>query len=105
MTITRDATPEAAWTKIRAMGLKIGSTADVVDGAMRCLCDESVAGRAVCIVGGEANGVAPGAANFDLRDDLSNHFGGEALFTKVMQGFFMPLPEGGKDEGVKAEPD
>lgn len=42
--------------KVQASGLKTAVVRDVVEGVLRCLCDEGVNGRSVVIAGGEANG-------------------------------------------------
>jgi 5'-hydroxyaverantin dehydrogenase len=76
--------------KVRASGLKTAVTADVADGAMRCLTDGDVSGRAVLIGGGEANGGGPGSANFDICDDILNHFGGKALLENVSRLISLP---------------
>ena len=76
--------------KLKAAGLKTAVTADVVDGAMRCLTDGSVTGRSICIVGGEANGKSPGEANFDLCDDITSVLGGKMLLERMSTLFEMP---------------
>ena len=58
---------------------------------MRCLCDGGVNGRAVVILGGEANGGQPGSANFDACDELPCLFGGKAIVENALQGKFMDM--------------
>jgi 5'-hydroxyaverantin dehydrogenase len=76
--------------KVQAGGLKTAITADVVDGAMRCLCDEEVKGRSIAIGGGEANGGKPGEANFDVCDDVLNHLGGKVLLENMSKLITLP---------------
>ena len=75
---------------LKGAGIKVGTTADVVDGAMRCLCDSGVNARALAICGGEANGGEPGTANFDLCDDVPSHLAGSALLENA--GRLLTLP-------------
>ena len=75
---------------VQASGIKTAVTADVVDGAMRCLCDGEVNGRSIAIGGGEANGGKPGEANFDIFDDVLNHMGGKVLLENMSKLITLP---------------
>lgn len=55
--------------------------ADVVAGALRCICDQQIKGRAVCCCQGSIG--VPGSLNFDLCDDIGDHNGGRELLDKV----------------------
>ncbi len=59
---------------------KVNEIADVVAGAMRCICDETVEGRSIACVQGSIG--TPGLLNFDLCDDIINHNGGKVLMEK-----------------------
>ena len=61
--------------------------ADVVEGAMRCICDDNVEGRAICCCQGAAG--IPGELNFDLCDDLVDFNGGKEL-RQHADGLWMP---------------
>ena len=74
----------------KTIGLKTAVTADVVDGAMRCLCNGEVSGRSIAIGGGEANGGKPGEANFDICDDMMNHLGGKMLLENMSKLVTLP---------------
>ena len=74
-------------------GLKVATLANVVDAALRCLCDAEVQGRAVAVSGGEAIGGKPGDANFDLLDTIPDHLGGKALLDALMKGWLIDLPQ------------
>ena len=65
--------------------------ADAAGGAMRCLCDAAVNGRAVAICSGEENGGESGSANFDLCDEMASHSGGEALLEHTLRGKFWKI--------------
>ena len=54
---------------------------DVVAGAMRCICDEQVEGRAICCCQGSIG--KPGSLNFDLGDDLIDANAGAEILSKV----------------------
>lgn len=55
--------------------------ADIVAAALRCICDDSVAGKAVACVQGSVG--TPGSLNFDLCDDLAGGSGGRELLDKA----------------------
>lgn len=55
--------------------------ADVVAGALRCICDDAVQGRALCCCQGSVG--TPGNLNFDLCDDIIDFNGGRELRSKV----------------------
>jgi NAD(P)-dependent dehydrogenase (short-subunit alcohol dehydrogenase family) len=76
--------------KVQAAGLKTAVTADVVEGAMRCLSDGEVNGRSIAIGGGEANGAKPGGANFDICDNVLNHLGGKVLLENMSKLITLP---------------
>lgn len=60
---------------------KVNEIADVVAGAMRCICDGDVQGRSIACVQGSVG--TPGLLNFDLCDDILDHNGGRRLMDKV----------------------
>lgn len=60
---------------------KVNEISDVVAGAMRCICDDTVEGRSVACVQGSVG--TPGQLNFDLCDDIGDHNGGMQLMNKV----------------------
>lgn len=59
---------------------KVNEIGDVVAGAMRCICDGEVEGRAIACVQGSVG--VPGQLNFDLCDDIVDYNAGEQLFNK-----------------------
>lgn len=75
---------------VKDMGIKVASTEDVVDGAMRCLCDVNVHGRSLWICAGEANGGKPGSASFDICDDPAGFLGGKAMHENAEKIFTVP---------------
>ena len=70
---------------------------DVVAGAMRCICDDTVEGRAICCCQGSIG--EPGSLNFDLCDDVADGNGGREILEKA-DDIFLPssatLKEGTK---------
>jgi 5'-hydroxyaverantin dehydrogenase len=66
--------------KLRDHNTQTNELADVVAGALRCICDDSVQGRAVACVQGSSG--TPGSLNFDLCDDLTGGNGGKELLDK-----------------------
>jgi 5'-hydroxyaverantin dehydrogenase len=67
--------------KLRDHNTQTNELADVVAGALRCICDPKVQGRAVACVQGSVG--TPGCLNFDLCDDLNGCSGGKELLDKV----------------------
>jgi 5'-hydroxyaverantin dehydrogenase len=63
--------------KLRDHNTQTNELEDVVAGALRCLCDKNVTGKAVCCVQGSTG--TPGCLNFDLCDDLAGGNGGKEL--------------------------
>lgn len=58
--------------QLESLGVRVAKTKDVVDAAMRCLCDKDVRGRSLCVVPG-----VPGVdGTFDTRDDEDGGDGG-----------------------------
>ena len=78
--------------KVQAGGLKTAVVGDVVEGAMRCLCDGGVKGRSVVIAGGEVNGGEVGSANFDICDEVVNLFGGKVMMGNLGRLLSVPVP-------------
>ena len=70
---------------------QVNEIADVVAGALRCICDESVEGRSICCCQGSIG--IPGSLNFDLCDDIADCSGGKELLDKADDIF---LPSGVK---------
>jgi NAD(P)-dependent dehydrogenase (short-subunit alcohol dehydrogenase family) len=103
--------------KLEEMGLRVGSVGDVVEGAMRCVCDGEVEGessffglclevvermlfadgtgvcpgRAVCCVKA-FDGQPAGSANFDICDDVEGLLGAREMLTKYQEGRFGKVP-------------
>ncbi|KAK5162998.1 uncharacterized protein LTR77_011053 [Saxophila tyrrhenica] len=67
--------------KLREHNAQTNDIADVVAGALRCICDKKVQGRAVGCVQGSTG--TPGRLNFDLCDDLTGGSGGKELLDKA----------------------
>ena len=74
--------PPGYLEKVKAAGFKTVVTADVVDGAMRCLTDGEVSGRSLFIGGDDAN--------FDICDDMLNHLGGKTLLENMSRLVTLP---------------
>lgn len=79
-------TGKTAEEALERANFKLNEVADVVAGAMRCICDISIEGRAVACPLGKPN--APGSENFDLCDDLGAFAGGRVLLQKLNEGVF-----------------
>ena len=100
--------PQAVRNRLVQRGLIMGTVADVVSGAMRCICDDSVEGKSIlflslalpegiadtegksaraicCVKGDEGN---PGSRNFDLGDDIDDYSSGRALLEHVKANAF-----------------
>ena len=94
------------WLKRR--GATVGTVEDVVDAAMRCICDNEIdgmfssstsatprvcvetcdlwdIGRAICVCAA-APGAAPGSSNFDVCDDPVAYNSGRELLEKITEG-------------------
>lgn len=67
--------------KLRDHNTQTNDIADVVAGALRCICDDTISGRAVCCCQGSVG--TPGSLNFDLCDDLAGCNGGRELLSKA----------------------
>ncbi|KAK3702372.1 hypothetical protein LTR37_014946 [Vermiconidia calcicola] len=67
--------------KLKNHANEVNEISDVVAGAMRCICDDEVSGRAVACVQGSTG--TPGRLNFDMCDDIVDHNGGRELHNKV----------------------
>ncbi|EME41514.1 hypothetical protein DOTSEDRAFT_55316 [Dothistroma septosporum NZE10] len=80
-------------SKTRAGGLsgyfKLGEVEDVVAGALRCLCDAEMDGRALCCVRGEEGDA--GCHNFDLCDNILDVNGGERVLENFRNGIVASL--------------
>nr|A0A3G1DJE9.1 RecName: Full=NADP-dependent dehydrogenase M3; AltName: Full=Squalestatin S1 biosynthesis cluster protein M3 [Phoma sp. MF5453]AMY15060.1 NADP dependent dehydrogenase [Phoma sp. MF5453] len=64
--------------------VKLGEVSDVVAGALRCLCDRNIEGRALCCVKGEQS--SPGSNNFDLCDNLIDFNAGKSVLDSFRNG-------------------
>lgn len=67
--------------KVRDHNAEKHEIMDVVAGALRCICDPEVSGRAMCCCQ-DAQG-EPGSSNFDLYDDVADGNGGRELLKNV----------------------
>lgn len=61
---------------------KVNEISNVVAGAMRCICNDAIEGRAIACIQG-SNGNIPGLLNFDLMDNIVHHNGSRRLMEKA----------------------
>ena len=73
--------------KLRDHNTQTNEIEDVVAGALRCICDKKVSGKAVACVQGSTG--SPGCLNFDLCDDMLGGHGGRELL-KNSEDIWLP---------------
>ncbi|KAF5011034.1 hypothetical protein FDECE_2841 [Fusarium decemcellulare] len=79
--LTRDITES-----LEQRGIRIAEVGDVVDAALRCICDNTISGRAIVICCGDPPG--SGNRNFDLEDDAAGGFTAFSMSSRIREGVF-----------------